>query len=62
MKIFKEQNPKRYLFIKMKYFDKATPIDITQKLKYNKKQQTDITEKVVSFFYKRFKKAGIGGI
>ena len=46
----------------MKYFDKATPIDILKKLKYDKKQQTDITETVVSFFYRQYKKAGIGGI
>ena len=62
MKVFKERNPKRYMFIKMKYFDKATPIDILKKLKYDKKQQTDITETVVSFFYRQLKKAGIGGI
>lgn len=62
MKIFKEQNPKRYMFIKMKYFDKVTPIDIKKNLKYDKKQQTDITDTVVSLFYRHFKKAGIGGL
>ncbi len=62
MEILKKRNPKRYMFIKMKYFDKATPIDIKKTLKYDKKQQTDITETVVSFFYRQFKKAGIGGI
>ncbi len=62
MEVFKKRNFKRYMFIKMKYFDKATPIDITKNLKYDKKQQTDITETVVSFFYKQFKKAGIEGI
>lgn len=62
MEIFKGRNPKRYKFIKLKYFDKATPMDITKLLKYNEKQQKDITDMVVSFFYKQFKKAGIGGI
>ena len=62
MEIFKERNPKRYKFIKLKYFEKATPMDISKILKYNEKQQKDITDMVVSFFYKQLKKAGIGGI
>ena len=62
LKIFKERNPKRYKFIKMKYFDKASPIEIKRVLGYNDKQQTDITNTVVSFFYRQFKKAGIGGM
>ena len=60
--IFKQRNNKRYEFIKMKYFDKASPIEIKRVLGYNNKQQTDITNTVVSFFYKQFKKAGIGGM
>ena len=33
----------------MKYFDNATPIEIKRVLGYNDKQQTDITNTVVSF-------------
>ncbi len=62
LKIFKERNPKRYNFIKLKYFEKATPLEIKKILKYDEKQQNDIAEMVVSFFYKQFKKAGIGGM
>lgn len=62
LKIFKERNPKRYKFIKMKYFEKASPIEIKRVLGYSDKQQTDITNTVVSFFYRQFKKAGIGGM
>ena len=62
LKIFKERNPKRYKFIKMKYFDKASPIEIKRELGYNDKQKIDITNTVVSFFYRQFKKAGIGGM
>lgn len=62
LKVFKERNPKRYKFIKMKYFDKASPIEIKRVLGYNDKQQTDITNTVVSFFYRQFKKSGIGGM
>lgn len=62
MEVFRNRNPKRYNFIKMKYFDKATPLEIERKLKYSVKQQKDITEMVVSFFYRQFKKAKIGGI
>lgn len=50
LKVFKERNPKRYKFIKMKYFDKASPIEIKKVLGYNDKQQTDITNTVVFFF------------
>lgn len=62
MEIFRNRNPKRYNFIRMKYFDKATPLEIEKKLKYNVKQQKDITDMIVSFFYRQFKKAQIGGI
>jgi len=62
LKVFKNRNSKRYEFIKMKYFDKASPLEIKRVLGYNDKQQTDITNMVVSFFYKQFKKAGIGGM
>lgn len=62
LKVFKERNPKRYKFIKMKYFDKASSIEIKKVLGYNDKQQTDITNTVVSFFYRQLKKAGIGGM
>lgn len=62
LKVFKERNPKRYKFIKMKYFDKNSPIEIKRVLGYNDKQQTDITNTVVSFFYRQFKKSGIGGM
>ena len=62
LKVFKSRNSKRYEFIKMKYFDKASPLEIKRVLGYNDKQQTDITNMVVSFFYKQFKKAGIGGM
>ena len=61
MKVFKERNPKRYNFIKMKYFDKANPLQIERILKYDNKQQKDITDMVVSFFYRQFKKNNIGG-
>ena len=46
----------------MKYFDKASPLEIKRVLGYNEKQQADITNMVVSFFYKQFKKAEIGGM
>lgn len=62
LKTFKDKNPKRYKFIKMKYFDKSNSIEIEKALGYNDKQQKDITNMVVSFFYRQFKKAGIGGI
>ena len=62
LKVFKSRNFKRYEFIKMKYLDKASPLEIKRTLGYNDKQQADITNMVVSFFYKQFKKAGIGGI
>ena len=62
LKVFKSRNSKRYEFIKMKYFDKASPLEIKRVLGYSDKQQTDITNMVVSFFYKQFKKAGIGGM
>ena len=62
MKVFKERNPKRYNFIKMKYFDKANPLQIEKILKYDNKQQKDITDMVVSFFYRQFKKNNIGGM
>lgn len=62
LKVFKQRNLKRYEFIKMKYFDKASPIQIKRELGYNDKQQKDITNTVVSFFYRQFKKAGIGGM
>lgn len=62
LKIFKDKNLKRYEFIKMKYFDKASPLEIKRVLGYNEKQQADITNMVVSFFYKQFKKAEIGGM
>ena len=62
LKVFKERNSKRYEFIKMKYFDKASPIEIKRVLGYDDKQQKDITNTVVSFFYRQFKKAGIGGM
>lgn len=62
MKVFRQRNPKRYNFIKMKYFDKATPLDIEKVLKYNTKQQKDISDMIVSFFYRQFKKNGIGGM
>ena len=62
LKVFKERNPKRFKFIKLKYFDKASPLEIKRTLGYNDKQQIDITNMVVSFFYKQFKKAGIGGM
>jgi len=62
LKVFKERNSKRYEFIKMKYFEKANPIEIKKVLGYNDKQQKDITNTVVSFFYRQFKKAGIGGM
>lgn len=62
MKVFKERNPKRYNFIKMKYFDKANPLQIERILKYDNKQQKDITDMVVSFFYRQLKKNNIGGM
>ena len=62
MKVCKERNPKRYNFIKMKYFDKANPLQIERILKYDNKQQKDITDMVVSFFYRQFKKNNIGGM
>lgn len=62
LEVFRNKNPKRYNFIKMKYFDKATPLEIEKKLKYSAKQQKDITDMVVSFFYRQFKKAQIGGM
>lgn len=62
LEVFRNRNPKRYNFIKMKYFDKATPLEIEKKLKYSDKQQKDITDMVVSFFYRQFKKAQIGGM
>ena len=62
LKVFKQRNSKRYEFIKMKYFEKASPIEIKRVLGYNDKQQKDITNTVVSFFYRQFKKAGIGGM
>lgn len=62
MKVFKERNPKRYNFIKMKYFDKANPLQIERIFKYDNKQQKDITDMVVSFFYRQFKKNNIGGM
>lgn len=62
LKVFKQRNSKRYEFIKMKYFDKASPIQIKRELGYDDKQQKDITNTVVSFFYRQFKKAGIGGM
>lgn len=62
LKVFKSRNSKRYKFIKMKYLDKSSPLEIKKELGYNDKQQTDITNMVVSFFYKQFKKAGIGGM
>ena len=62
LKVFKSRNSKRYEFIKMKYFDKASPLEIKRVLGYSDKQQIDITNMVVSFFYKQFKKAGIGGM
>lgn len=62
LKVFKSRNSKRYEFIKMKYFDKASPLEIKRVLGYNDKQQIDITNMVVSFFYKQLKKAGIGGM
>lgn len=62
MNIFKKRNLKRYEFIKLKYLDKANSTEIEKSLRYNKKQQIDITNMVVSFFYRQFKKAGIGGM
>ena len=62
LKVFKNRNYKRYEFIKMKYLDKSSPLEIKKELGYNDKQQADITNMVVSFFYKQFKKAGIGGM
>ena len=62
LKLFKQRNIKRYEFIKMKYFDKLSPLEIKRELGYNEKQQKDITNMVVSFFYRQFKKNGIGGI
>ena len=62
LKLIKNRNPKRYEFIKMKYFDKASPLEIKKVLGYNEKQQADITNMVVTFFYKQFKKAEIGGM
>ena len=62
LKVFKSRNYKRYEFIKMKYLDKSSPLEIKKELGYNDKQQADITNMVVSFFYKQFKKAGIGGM
>lgn len=62
LKLFKSRNYKRYEFIKMKYLDKSSPLEIKRELGYNDKQQADITNMVVSFFYKKFKKAGIGGM
>ena len=62
LKVFKQRNSKRYEFIKMKYFEKASPIEIKRVLGYNDKQQKDITNTVVSFFYRQLKKAGIGGM
>lgn len=56
MKVFRQRNPKRYNFIKMKYFDKATPLEIEKILKYDSKQQKDISDMIVSFFYRQFKK------
>lgn len=46
----------------MKYFDKLSPLEIKRELGYNEKQQKDITNMVVSFFCRQFKKNGIGGI
>ena len=62
LKVFKSRNYKRYEFIKMKYLDKSSPLEIKKELGYNDKQQADITNMVVSFFYKQFKKTGIGGM
>lgn len=62
LKLFKQRNIKRYEFIKMKYFDKLSPLEIKRELGYNEKQQKDITNMVVSFFCRQFKKNGIGGI
>lgn len=62
LNIFKTRNPKRYKFIVMKYFNNANPIEIKKELGYDDKQQKDITFMVVSFFYKQFKKVGIGGV
>ena len=58
LNIIKIKNPKRYRFIKLKYFEKANPIEICKNLGYTEKQQIDITNKVVSFFYKQLKKVG----
>lgn len=62
LNILKKRNSKRYEFITMKYLKKANPIEIKKVLGYNDKQQKDITNTVVSFFYRQFKKAGIGGM
>lgn len=62
IEILKVKNPKRYRFIKMKYFDKSTYLDIQRVLNYDEKQQNDITDRVVLFFYKKFKKSNMGGM
>lgn len=62
MEIFRNRNIKRYEFIKMKYFERCSPIEIMSKLGYSEKQQMDITNMVVLFFYRQFKKSEIGGI
>lgn len=46
----------------MKYFEKETSFNIEKELGYTNIQQIDITDMVVSFFYRQFKKAGIGGM
>jgi len=60
--VFKVKNPKRYQFIKLKYFDKLSTLEINKILGYNEKEQIDITNNVVSFFYGKFKEYGIGGM
>ncbi len=62
LKLIKRRNIKRYNFIISKYFNKENPIDIKKKVGYSEKEQRAITDTVVVFFYKQFKKAGIGGI
>lgn len=62
LKLIKTRNIKRYNFIISKYFNKENPIDIKKKVGYSEKEQRAITDTVVVFFYKQFKKAGIGGI
>lgn len=62
LKLIKTRNIKRYNFIISKYFNKENPIDIKRKVGYSEKEQRAITDTVVVFFYKQFKKAGIGGI